>query len=140
MKKGLLLLIVALIYTFNCISQETNYKNNINKMILEYSDGNGNYYKITMDSVFYEPVKRKMSSSGIYNGGEAKNNKISGTEFKLIYKKFEAIFKNISIQIPNRVKTSGRLKLSEGSEKKVIIIKKSEEQKQLESILNKLLE
>ncbi len=140
MRKLLFFLLSVTVFTSNCKAQETNSQKNLNKMVLEYSDGNGNYYKITIDSISFEPIKREMSSSGIYDGGEAKNKKITNREFKLVKKEFEHIFKNKAIQISNRMKTSGRLKWNESSEQKVIIIKKSDEQNQLELLLKELLD
>ena len=139
MKKHSFILIIIMIFNLNCSSQETNQLKNLDKMILEYSDSNGNYYKITKGRISFEPIKREMSSSGNYDGGEAKNNNITIVEFNLIYKEFEAILKNKNIQIPNRMKTSGRLRLSNGDDTKAVIIKKTDEQKQLELLLNELL-
>ena len=139
LKKQLILLLFSIFFISNVIAQVSNPQKNINKMVLEYSDGNGNYYKITKDSISYEPIKREMSSSGIYDGGEGKSNKITEAEFTLIFKEFETIFNNKSIHIPNRMKISGRLRLNNGDDTKAVIIKKSEEQNQLELLLKELL-
>ncbi len=109
-------------------------------MILKYSDGNGNSYKIIKGNISFQPIGKKMSSSGLYDGGEPVQNKILRKDFKKVYLAFESIFKNKKIQIPNRIKTSGLLSMQEeGEDKKVIIIKKSEEQKQLALMLKELL-
>ncbi|RLD83048.1 MAG: hypothetical protein DRJ07_07415 [Bacteroidetes bacterium] len=140
MKKTYLLLLAIIISISNGITQETNSQININKMILKYSDGNGNSYKIIKGNISFQPISREMSSSGLYDGGEPAQNKITKKNFKKVYLAFESIFKNKKIQIPNRIKTSGLLSMQEeGEDKKVSIIKKSEEQKQLELMLKELL-
>jgi len=140
MKKTYLLLLAIIISISNGITQETNSQININKMILKYSDGSGNSYKIIKGNISFQPISREMSSSGLYDGGEPAQNKITKKNFKKVYLAFESIFKNKKIQIPNRIKTSGLLSMQEeGEDKKVSIIKKSEEQKQLELMLKELL-
>lgn len=141
MKKYSLLLLVTLIIVSNSIAQETNLLKNINNMVLEYSDGNGNFYKITKDSISYHPISKEMSSSGLYDGGKPVKNEIMQKDFNKVYLEFEAIFENKRVQIPNRIKTSGLIIMQEeGVDKKVVMIKKSVEKKQLESILKRLLE
>lgn len=140
MKKTYLLLLAIITFISNGISQETNSRININKIIFKYSDGNGNSYKIIKGNIFFQPIRGEMSSSGLYNGGEPVQNKITRKDVKKVYRVFESIFKNKKIQIPTRIKTSGLLSMQEkGGDKKVIIIKKSEEQKQLALMLNELL-
>lgn len=39
-------------------------------MKYNYTDGSGNAYKLQNSSLTYNPMKPKMSSSGIYSGGE----------------------------------------------------------------------
>ncbi|MEN8120279.1 MAG: hypothetical protein ABFS35_08030 [Bacteroidota bacterium] len=140
MKKQSLLLLATIVFTINSIAQETNSLKNINNMVFEYSDGNGNLYIVTQDSIFFQPVSKQMSSSGLYDGGEPSKNKITQKDFKKVYLEFESIFKNDIIQIPNRIKTSGLLIIREvGTKKKVFIIKKSDEQRNLESMLKELI-
>lgn len=140
MKKIFLILVVSATFISNSIAQETNYLKNLNKMVLEYSDGSGNFYKITKDSISFKPISREMSSSGLYDGGEPTKNEITQKDFKKVYHEFETIIKNKKVQIPNRIKTSGLLIIKEeGAKKKVVIIKKSDEQRHLESMLKELL-
>ena len=140
MKKIYLLLLATIIFISNGITQEVYSQKNINKMVLMYSDGNGNAYKIIKGNISFQPISREISSSGLYDGGEPVHKKITRKDFKKVYLVFESIFKNKKIQIPNRIKTSGLLSMQEeGEDKKVIIIKKSEEQKQLALMLKELL-
>ena len=132
-------LIISL--AMGCNAQKIKHMETSEIKTLGYSDGNGNFYKITRDSIMYKPVSKEMSSSGIYSGGEAAQKKITAEDFKTIQEQFVTIFKNKKIHITQRMKTSGMLIItySNLTEKK-IIIKKSEEMEQLELLLAELLE
>ena len=44
--------------------------------MIDYGDGNGNQYIIEQESIEYNPVKPKFSSSGIYDGGDHVKKKL----------------------------------------------------------------
>lgn len=140
MKTATLLILATALSIVSGNAQYTNQSQKQSNMILEYSDGNGNYYKITRDSIIYKPITKEMSSSGLYDGGEPAQKSITKDGFEKVYDEFEIIFKETSIHIKNRMKTSGHLVIDRGrgNERKVII-KSSEEQKKLEKLLKSLL-
>ncbi len=107
---------------------------------LEYLDGSGNAYKITADSISYFPITREMSSSGMYDGGKEAHKSITKSDFENLLARYDGIFKNTSIHIKDRIKTSGVL--IRNNDKNVveeIIISKSAEQQNLEEFLKSLL-
>ena len=107
---------------------------------LQYSDGNGNVWKIDSASIHYIPVKPNMSSSGIYSGGEEKTSKIEEREFLLILQEFEGIFNNKSIHIRQRIMTSGYLSILErGKKEREVIFKSGKEKDKLEKLLKKFI-
>ncbi|NJO88926.1 MAG: hypothetical protein HC831_08195 [Chloroflexia bacterium] len=133
-----ILLLITLFSSFTMKAQNHQHKNN--NMTLEYSDGNGNYYKITVDSIIYNPITKEMSSSGLYDGGDPVEKSITKVEFLAIRNEFEAIFNKKEIHIQHRMKTSGRLAVNKGqSNEKQVIIKRSDEQEKLEKLLKSLL-
>lgn len=107
--------------------------------ILEYGDGSGNLLVITPGAIEYIPVKKENSSSGMYDGGSARMQKIPDSDYIKIERMFEEIFGNKKIQITNREMGSGMLKSTEGSKEKIIIISSSPEKDQLEQLLTSLL-
>jgi hypothetical protein len=76
---------------------------------ISYSDGSGNKYVITEDSIKYEPVKQEFSSSGLYSGGEPTKKAIDHKNYDEILLICEEIFKTDSVHIPIRMMTSGCL-------------------------------
>jgi len=108
-------------------------------IILKYADGSGNRYIITNDTIEYIPVKMEESSSGEYDGGEAQKKKISSDAFLQIKNKFDEIFNNKSIQIKDRIMTSGVLTIERNKKTKEVIVMKCKEQEELESLLKKAL-
>lgn len=129
-----ILTIISLFFTCTLTAQKNK------KMVLEYADGNGNYYKITQDSIFYKPITKEMSSSGLYDGGKPAQKTITEKEFMAVQNKFEDIFETKNIHIQYRMKTSGQLVINRGKkEGKKVIIERSEEQKKLEKLLKSLL-
>lgn len=133
-----ILLIISIFYSISLNAQNPQHKNN--NMTLEYSDGNGNYYKITVDSIIYKPITKEMSSSGMYDGGEPAEKSITENDFLAVKNEFESIFNNQNIHIKHRMKTSCRLVVNKGqSNEKQVIIKRSEEQEKLEKLLKSLL-
>lgn len=136
MKTTLLIFFLLFSGAISAQNQQLNTKN----MILEYSDGNGNFYKITIGSIVYKPVTAEMSSSGIYDGGKPSEKTITETEFLEVKKIFDAIFANTNIHIQHRIKTSGKLTVKNNTNTmKEVIIAISSEQKELENLLKQLL-
>jgi hypothetical protein len=121
-----------------CKAQNKQKMDNQN-LVLQYSDGSGNSWKIMPDSISYSPVSPGISSSGFYNGGEGFTVAINKSEFYEILQRFEKIFDNPDIHIPHRVMTSGLLIISgEGMESRKIIIGQGSEMESLELLLNKI--
>lgn len=79
------------------------------KKSYRYIDGNNNDYLIKTDSIFYFPVSEKESSSGEYNGGNPKSDKLSGEEFIKIESLIKAIVKDKKNHIDNRLMGCGTL-------------------------------
>ncbi len=132
------LIIISIFISLGLNAQNPQHKNK--NMTLEYSDGNGNYYKITVDSIIYAPITKEMSSSGMYDGGEQVEKSITEKDFLAVKNEFDSIFNNQAIHIQHRMKTSGRLAVNKGEiNKKQVIIKQSKEQEKLEKVLKSLL-
>ncbi len=132
-----ILLIISIFCSISLNAQNHQHKNK--NMTLEYSDGNGNYYKITVDSIIYVPITKEMSSSGMYNGGEPIEKSIMEKEFTAVKNEFESIFSKKEIHIQHRMKTSGRLAVNKGQDnEKQVIIKHSKEQEKLDKLLKSL--
>ena len=75
--------------------------------MIDYGDGNGNQYIIEQDSIEYNPVKPKFSSSGIYDGGDHMKKKITKQQYNKIASIFKEAIANEASHIKNRVKMSG---------------------------------
>ena len=108
--------------------------------IINFGDGNGNQYIIKRDSIEYNPVKPKFSSSGIYNGGEPVKKTLIAREFdKLI-----SIFKNAMVDeenhVKNRVKGSGAITIRDKDiMTSCILSPNSEKLNEIERILKDIL-
>ena len=88
----------------------------------------------------FQPIKREESSSGMYDGGIPVKRKISSGEFANVKALIEAAVANENIRITNRVMGSGLIAVSDGSGKKMYLIRgDSPENKDLESYLRGLL-
>ncbi len=136
--KKITILILLLAFSITAYTQKKHL--NVNNMTLEYSDGNGNHYKITPTRIVYTPITPEMSSSGTYSGGEPADKTISKSDFEKVYNEFELIFKEKTLHIEYRIKTSGRLVINKGqADEKKVIIKSSKEQEELEILLKSLL-
>ncbi len=138
--KFIFTLIFFLITIFYCNAQTILHADNSVVKKLIYLDGNGNEYIINKESISYVPVKREMSSSGMYDGGREARRNINAADFKTLIILFDDIIKNTGIHIKERIKTSGvlvRYKNNNVSEK--IIISKSAQQKHLEEYLKRIL-
>ena len=106
------------------------------KILIKYSDGNGNQYIIEQDSIEYNPVKPKFSSSGIYNGGDHVKKKITQQQYNKIASIFKEAIANEASHIKNRVKLSGVITMQEGKVVKSCILgPNSDELNEIEIIL-----
>src|SRR5688572_2333421 len=80
-----------------------------------YIDGNNNTYTITSDSIKYDPITPKESSSGIYSGGDPKAVAITKEQFS----KIESIIHQIQ---KDKASHAGKREMGYGT---VVIGKKS---------------
>jgi len=72
----------------------------------QYIDTNGNLYKISPDSLVYEPMAPSMSSSGMYDGGEPQTRELSNTQFSTLSQWMESALLDETHHLPQRVKPS----------------------------------
>jgi hypothetical protein len=108
--------------------------------MINYGDGNGNQYIIEQESIEYNPVKPKFSSSGIYDGGDHVKKKITPQQYDKIASTFKKAMANEASHIKNRVKMSGSITIREGnSEKSCILRPNSEELNEIEKILKDII-
>jgi hypothetical protein len=112
---------------------------NMKEIVYSYSDGSGNSYVIKKNTIKYIPVKVNESSSGIYSGGEEKQSAVSESEYSEIADMFNSISNNKSIQIENRIMTSGIITIENKNKSAVIIFKDAQTQEVLENKLKLLL-
>jgi len=104
--------------------------------LINYSDGNGNQYIIKQDSIEYNPLKPKFSSSGIYDGGDHVKKKITQQQYNKITSMFKEAITNQANHIKNRVKLSGVITTQEGKGvKSYILSPNSEELNKIEKVL-----
>lgn len=135
------ILTISILFFTLVANAQNDSMEKIKYTMLEFYDGSNNYYKITQDSIYYQPVTPELSSSGIYSGGEPLQKAISIINFLELYLEFERIFKNKEIHGSKRIKTSGKLRMTASeAECKEIILIKSYEMLGLKVKLSKLLE
>ena len=104
--------------------------------MIDYGDGNGNQYIIEQDSIEYNPIKPKFSSSGIYDGGDYVKKKITQQQYNKIASIFKEAIANKAIHIKNRVKLSGVITMQEGKVvKSCVLSPNSDELNEIEKIL-----
>ena len=104
--------------------------------MINYGDGNGNQYIVEQDSIEYNPVKPKFSSSGIYDGGDHVKKTITRLQYDKMVSIFKKAMANKASHIKNRVKMSGAITIREGDfETSCILSPNSEELNQIEKIL-----
>ena len=106
-----------------------------------YSDGNMNSYSLKDNEIKYDPVSREESSSGIYNGGEAKAVIITSHELNKLTALFEEAISDSSCQQSKRSMGSGLLIRynKTTAEKKVILKYKSQQIEKIDASLKELL-
>ena len=108
--------------------------------MINYGDGNGNQYIIEQDTIEYNPVKPKFSSSGIYDGGDHVKKKITQQQYNKIASIFTGAIANKASHIKNRVKMSGVITIQEGnSVKSCILSPNSEELNEIEKLLKDII-
>lgn len=108
--------------------------------MINYGDGNGNQYIIEQESIVYNPVKPKFSSSGIYDGGDHVKKKITQHQYNKISSIFKEAIANEAIHIKNREKMSGVITIrEENAVKSCIISPNSEELNEIEKILKDII-
>ncbi len=71
-----------------------------------YTDRSNNTWNISRNKVKYTPIAKEMSSTGIYDGGEAAEIEINDTEFVMLRNITTKMLKNKDLHIENRIKTS----------------------------------
>ncbi len=107
-----------------------------------YHDGSNNRYQLLFDRLVYTPVKPAMSSSGVYDGGNAQEKTLSPEQYKNTEKLFLDAIAAKEEQIPHRQMGSGMIRVveKEGEEAKVYILDMNSEIKdQLEAGLKAVL-
>ena len=120
------------------ISENIDYI--VMKITINFGDRNGNQYIIEQDSIEYNPVKPKFSSSGIYDGGEHVKKTINQNQFEKLLLIFTRALENKASNVENRVKGSGVITIQQGdSVKSCIKSPNSEDMKEIERILNDLI-
>jgi len=92
------------------------------EIVYNYIDGNGNKFTIRKGSIEYFPIKPNFSSSGIYDGGKYIKITITNLQYDDILKEINDGIKNIKSHIKFRVKMSGMIIKSNGSNKKTYIL------------------
>ena len=106
-----------------------------------YIDTNSNRYRITADTISYDPIPVHLSSSGRYDGGEAKKVSLEKADFEAISTQMEDILNDTTIHLEKRVKPSSMVrKLSkDGARESAIISWRGEKRSTLESFLKEIL-
>ena len=108
--------------------------------MIDYGDGNDNQYLFEQDSIEYNPVKPKFSSSGIYDGGDHVKKKITQHQYDKIASIFKEAIANKANHIKNRVKMSGVITIRERNvEKSCILMPNSEKLNEIEKLLNNII-
>jgi len=108
--------------------------------MIDYGDGNGNQYIIEQESIEFNPIKPKFSSSGIYDGGDHVKKKITQQQYNIIASIFNKAMANEASHIKNRVKMSGLITMQQGKVVKSCILNpNSEELNEIEKILKDII-
>lgn len=104
--------------------------------MMNFGDGNGNQYFIEQESIEYNPIKPKFSSSVVYDGGDHIKKKITQQQYNKIESIFKGALANKTSHIRNRVKMSGAITMQEGKVvKSCILSPNSDELNEIEKIL-----
>jgi len=108
------------------------------KVIYSYIDGSGNTYYITRDTIQFNPITAKYSSSGFYDGGKTTKVILNQEQFEMIEVILQQVEQNTSDHILNRTKGSGKIHLYKKN-KHFILAYKTSSQKELEALLDKII-
>jgi len=124
----------GLLFLMNCNSQQNTTK-------LNYTDQNNNTYFITETTLSYLPIKKRNSSSGVYDGGEKKEITLTTSQFIEINQLANQLFKDTTLHTDKRkMRTSILSSKNNTSFLKVILIPSEKRiffEKSLKSYLNK---
>lgn len=106
-----------------------------------YFDACNNHYKITPKLLIYDPMKPQFSSSGMYDGGDAKTCVLTAAQFEEIQEVILLALNTVSAHITDRMKGTGLLKMQEDNERASCILPMNSElktniEKVLEGIMN----
>ncbi len=105
-----------------------------------YSDGNGNAYTISGDTLSYNPVDPMHSSSGNYSGGEARDLIMDEAQKKQIIDLLRDAISKPEIQEDKRRMGTGMITILQGEEMERYIIRwRTEEQRKIEVALSGFL-
>ena len=134
------LAIMGFVLFLGCETNKPAQKNMNHSIVYHYSDGSGNAYSIKPNSIDYDPVSPKQSSSGFYSGGEpVKNKTITPEQYAMVQSLIKEALSNSSVHMKHRVKMSGWIQFKVAGKMKSCILKPgAEEQKKIESLLKKL--
>lgn len=102
-----------------------------------YHDGSGNGYYIQSEELDYKPMKPTFSSSGIYDGGEARKIQLSEEQIKQLEGVFLEAFDDTSAHIDNRLMGSGQLSYQG---KTIRLSIRSEAKRNIEKMLNSFMD
>lgn len=106
----------------------------------EYADGSGNRYEISAAELKYVPVTPENSSSGIYSGGTPGRVTITPDQFNDIQALLENAISRNEIHVNDRMMMTGMItRNASGEIRKIIIEAGTNEMKEIESILHRLL-
>jgi hypothetical protein len=109
------------------------------KLILKYSDGNGNLYIISDNLVEYIPVEPAESSSGLYSGGEYAKKIIQQSSYDEIKSLFIDAIRDTSNHITERVKTSGFIEIIKNDKSiSAVLNPDSDKKRRIESLLKEI--
>lgn len=110
-------------------------------MIYFYYDGSGNEYKIENQTIYYQPITPKESSSGYYSGGKPFQKKLSNQEYNEIKELLEKSFQKLEEQADARAMLTGLVIIQNANEKKsCILMPNSEIKKNIEVFLQQYKE
>lgn len=102
-----------------------------------YSDGAGNTYFVSENSIQYSPMTPEMSSSGLYSGGEPAKVELSPEQHTELMALFDAAFADTENQVENRAKLTGFVQKGEDQ---VVLAQNAESKENLETALKGFLE
>ena len=106
-----------------------------------YSDGNGNGYILSGDTLRYNPIDPMHSSSGDYSGGEARDLIIKDEDRKVIIDLLNEAISKPEVHEDKRRKGTGMITIMQGTEMERYIIRwKTEQQRKIEEALQGILE